>query len=149
MYHRCQEGVEEAVSAIILVGERAYELHDYPTAETTPENTVAPEPVYRDWPRVASPSYSIQVFMWWRIDIAARDLDLVNDMGFGWVKQRFAWRDIEDIQPGSYNWHNADEIVSLVEAKGLRLVAQYQLEPTRLKSLLLQGPRSLCPDNIA
>ena len=132
-------------SAIILVGERAYELHDYPAAETTPENTVAPEPVYRDWPRVASPSYSIQVFMWWRIDIAARDLDLVNEMGFGWVKQRFAWRDIEDIQPGSYNWHNADEIVSLVEAKGLRMVAlldqqPYWSQPADVSDRNLNGP---------
>lgn len=83
--------------------------------------------------------------MWWRIDTAARDLDLVNEMGFGWVKQRFAWRDIEDIQPGSYNWHNADQVVDLVEAKGLELVVlldhqPYWSQPSDVEDPSLNGP---------
>ena len=135
------------ISVTVLSGERAYELHPYYAAEPsqvgTPIASVAT--IYRDWPRVKSPSYSIQVFMWWRLDIAGRDLDLVKDMGFGWVKQRFAWRDIENIQPGSYNWHTADELVSLIEAKGLQLVAlldqqPYWSQPEDVQDPNLNGP---------
>ena len=59
-----------------------------PTPPPTATAIPVPTPVVRAWPQVASPSYSIQVFMWWRPDLGERDLGLVQDMGFGWVKSR-------------------------------------------------------------
>ena len=50
--------------------------------------------------------------MWWKEEIATRDLGLVREAGFKWVKQTFAWRDIE-IEHGRYDWSRADKVVSL------------------------------------
>jgi hypothetical protein len=54
-------------------------------------------------PYFSSPEYGIQAFMWWRPDIARRDLNRVQDLGFGWVKQSFAWRDIETLEKDKYD----------------------------------------------
>jgi len=70
-----------------------------------------------------SPEYGIQVFLWWTIDgkTADNDVRLVRDMGFGWVKQKFNWYDIE-LAPGEYDWQRADWIVTMVEKYGLKLL---------------------------
>jgi hypothetical protein len=67
--------------------------------------------------------------MWWRGDIAQRDLGLVQEMGFGWVKQSFAWRDVETLVKGSYDWWRPDQIVDLVEDAGLKMVARLDRQP--------------------
>jgi hypothetical protein len=77
----------------------------------------------------ASPEYGVQAFMWWRLDIAERDLALTQDLGFGWVKQSFAWRDIETIEKGKYDWYRSDVIVSLAEEAGLRLMGRIDRQP--------------------
>jgi hypothetical protein len=61
--------------------------------------------------RMESPEYGIQAFLWWRPELAERDLLLVKDMGFGWVKQTFAWRDIEGLGKGQFDWSHTDHIV--------------------------------------
>jgi hypothetical protein len=68
-------------------------------------------------------TYGIQTFLWWDETAAARDLDWVRLMVFSHVKQTFAW---EDIQPSRELWafERADEIVSEVERRGLRLIAR-------------------------
>ena len=104
-----------------------------PTATPLPAPTataiLVPTPVVRAWPQVASPSYSIQVFMWWRPDLGERDLGLVQDMGFGWVKQRFAWRDIEETAPGVFNWARPEQLVQLVQDRNLKLIALLDYPP--------------------
>ncbi len=40
-------------------------------------------------------------FLWWREEIADRDLDLMREAGFNWVKQTFAWETIEGAGRGS------------------------------------------------
>ena len=42
---------------------------------------------------MSSPDYGMQVFLFWQEEIADRDLQLVQDAGFPWVKQEFAWRE--------------------------------------------------------
>ncbi|MFW6183003.1 MAG: hypothetical protein ACOC8X_04335 [Chloroflexota bacterium] len=81
------------------------------------------------WRYFESPEYGVQAFMWWRPDVAQRDLGLIHDMGFGWVKQGFAWRDIETHEKGSYDWWKADNIVQQVEDAGLQLVARIDRQP--------------------
>lgn len=60
--------------------------------------------------RMNSPEYGIQAFLWWRPEIAERDLLMIKDMGFTWVKQTFAWRDIE-LEKGRFDWSHTDHIV--------------------------------------
>jgi hypothetical protein len=76
-----------------------------------------------------SPEYGVQAFMWWRPEIAQRDLGLVQDLGFGWVKQSFAWRDIETIEKGNYDWYRPDLIVEMVQEAGLKLLVRIDRQP--------------------
>ena len=113
---------------LFVSGERAYELQ-LPAPEPTPEPLVAPPPVIRDWPIVASPTHSIQVFLWWQLDVAVRDVDLVRDLGFTWVKQRIAWRDVEPAGKGFYDWFRPDFIMELVEHKDVDLIVLLDHQP--------------------
>jgi len=63
-------------------------------------------------PRVESPGFGFEAYLWWKEEIATRDLGLVRAAGFKWIKQTFAWRDIE-IEHGKYDWSRADKVVFL------------------------------------
>ena len=90
-----------------------------------------PAPTPTSWPRarLASPEYGMQVFVWWKPETARRDLNLVRDMGFTWVKQQFAWRDIEGAAKGHFSWELADEVVRRVNNRGLKLLARIDRQP--------------------
>ncbi|KKK56689.1 hypothetical protein LCGC14_3061990, partial [marine sediment metagenome] len=47
-----------------------------------------------------SPDFGGQAFLWWRPEIADRDLKLMNEAGVNWVKQAFAWETIEGAGKG-------------------------------------------------
>ncbi len=105
-----------------------------PTSETAvppSETPTPPSPTERPpvSPGMASPDYGIQAFLWWRPEVAHRDLGLVRDGGFTWVKQWFAWRDIEGSGKGQYDWAAADRIVDGAEEFGLKLIARVDHEP--------------------
>lgn len=78
---------------------------------------------------MASPDYGVQAFLWWRPEVAHRDLGLIRDAGFTWVKQWFAWRDIEGKGKGQYDWTTADRVVDQVEEFGLKLIVRVDHEP--------------------
>ena len=109
-----------------------------PTVEATPgtaappsDTPTPPSPTDRPpvSPGMASPDYGIQAFLWWRPEVAHRDLGLVRDGGFTWVKQWFAWRDIEGRGKGQYDWSAADRIVASAEEFGLKIIARVDHEP--------------------
>lgn len=52
----------------------------------------------------------MHAFLWWRPELAERDLITVINGGFGWVKQNFGWRDIEP-KKGQFDWSHTDHIV--------------------------------------
>ena len=58
-------------------------------------NTPAPTVTSYPRARVESPGYGFEAYLWWKPEVATRDLGLIRDAGFQWVKQTFAWRDIE------------------------------------------------------
>ena len=92
------------------------------TAEST---TPQPVPTVSNGPvQVKSPDYGAQAFLWWRPETADRDLGLMADAGFGWVKQWFAWQDIEGEAPGVFDWAVTDRIVDQVEKHGLKLLVR-------------------------
>ncbi|HRO25040.1 MAG TPA: beta-galactosidase, partial [Promineifilum sp.] len=84
------------------------------------------EPVVMSFP---SPDYGIHAFLWWKPDTALRDLGLINDMGFTWVKQKFPWREIEGIEKGKFDWYRTDYIVDQVEKAGLKLLVRLDRQP--------------------
>ncbi len=95
-------------------------------AEPAPVDLVGDEPVIQSF---NSPDYGIHVFMWWKPDTALRDLALVQEMGFTWVKQKFAWREIEGIEKGQYDWYRSDYIVDITEEAGLNLIVRLDRQP--------------------
>ncbi|MCP4539275.1 MAG: cellulase family glycosylhydrolase [Chloroflexi bacterium] len=99
-------------------------------------------PTPTSWPRVrmTSPEYGMQAFLWWNQETVARDLQLVQDAGFTWVKQHVSWRDIEGLSQGHYDWYFTDRIVDDVEQYGLDVLFRIDRQP--LWSLLAQDPRT-------
>lgn len=89
-------------------------------------------PAMPQWPalrRVESPGYGFEAYLWWKPEIATRDLGLIREAGFKWVKQTFAWRDIE-IEKGKYDWSRADDVVFLTtEVFTRNLIVRLDREP--------------------
>jgi hypothetical protein len=79
---------------------------------------------------MASPEYGIQAFLWWHVTdkTGRRDASLVKGMGFGWLKQQFAWRDISNVR-GDYAWDRTDKIVEMAEELGLKLLVRLDHQP--------------------
>lgn len=78
---------------------------------------------------VPSPSPAIHTSLWWNEQIAQRDLDLVEQMGFHWIKQKFPWREIETLQKGDFDWWRTDRIVADAEARGLSMIVRLDRQP--------------------
>ncbi len=97
-----------------------------PTPTALPTNLMSSEPVVQGFD---SPSYGIHTALWWRPEIVQRDLDLVVEMGFTYVKQKFPWRDIEGQVKGQYDWYRPDLIVDMAEERGLKLVVRLDQQP--------------------
>ena len=53
----------------------------------------------------------------------------MQDLGFQWVKQNIAWRDIESQQKGRYEWELADNVVRRVGKRGLKLIVRIDRQP--------------------
>lgn len=79
-------------------------------------------------PPFTSLTYGVHAFLWWDTSKASLFLDWTRLMVFSHVKQVFAWEDFEH-RRGEWNFTRADEIVSEVEQKGLKLVARLSDAP--------------------
>lgn len=110
------------LNLIILIGQTVSIARD-------PEQLEAPSPEPEVKQLVPSPSPAIHTELWWNLQIAQRDLDLVQQMGFRWVKQSFPWREIETFKKGEYGWVQADRIVDNVEKRGLFLIVRLDRQP--------------------
>lgn len=96
----------------------------------TPVPTPTPLPIPPPKPlKMNSPEYGAQAFLWWRPETADRDLGLMKDAGLTWVKQQFAWRDIEGAAKGKFDWDNADQAVYFSNAKGIDILARVDNAP--------------------
>lgn len=105
-----------------------------PTASPTPAGpeataTATAEPTPDPRHLFDSPEYGIQTFLFWEPEIAKDRLQLVEEMGFGWVKQGFAWRDIEPFEGAEPDWWKPDRVVEQVEAAGLKLLVRIDRQP--------------------
>lgn len=106
-----------------------------PSKKPTPlpddfEPTATPPPLpAKKSAHLNSPEYSIQIFGWYRPEIADRDMNQIKDMGFGWIKQQFAWRDIEGAAKGAFDWSRSDEVIYQANVKGLDVLARMDNAP--------------------
>lgn len=76
-----------------------------------------------------SPDFGGQAFLWWKEEIADRDLKLMEDAAFNWVKQTFAWETIETTGKGQFDWARADRVVQHVRDHNLKLLARLSSDP--------------------
>ncbi len=76
-----------------------------------------------------SPDFGGQAFLWWREEVAHRDLDLMKDANFNWVKQTFAWETIEAPVKGQFDWTIADRVVQQADESDLKLLARLSSDP--------------------
>ena len=103
-----------------------------PPVEIVINGTAVPtsEPIRPPGQLFNSPEYGVHLSQWWHVDdILPRDLELVQEMGFGWVKQVFAWRDIEGDEKGHFNWYRPDRIVDQANEANLNLLVRIDHQP--------------------
>jgi len=75
-------------------------------------------------PPFESIAYGVQPFLWWDDGWSAgKNMDWVLMMQFTWVKQIFAWEDLE-LEPGVWDWSRADFIVDELESRDIGIVAR-------------------------
>jgi polysaccharide biosynthesis protein PslG len=104
------------------------------TRSPSPTPTSTPRPVARrdhaPMAEMRSPDYAVNTFLWSGSDLAGRDLSLVEDAGFRWVRQRFDWTAIE-AQQGEFDWQESDRVVQQVNDQGLSLLALLTMDHGR------------------
>jgi hypothetical protein len=76
-----------------------------------------------------SPEYGVQAFLWWRPEVASRDLQVIREAGFTWCKVNFAWRDIEGASKGAFDWSRTDRIVEQANHEGIDLMVRVDHQP--------------------
>ncbi len=98
-----------------------------PMPETPAPTATVPMPEPKPL-RMNSPEYGMQAFLWWRPEVASRDVQIIRDAGFGWVKVNFGWREIE-LAKGQFDWSHTDHIVEMANAEGLDLLVRIDYQP--------------------
>ena len=107
-----------------------------PTAEeeqpaTLPQETEQPAESGFLPATMESPDFGTQAFLWWRPEVAERDLNLIREGGFHWVKQTFAWENIEGAGKGHLDWSFSDRVVQQVNESNLKLLARISTDPQK------------------
>ena len=103
---------------------------EQPAAETQPGTIqLVDDSPQQAGPLMTSPDYGIHAFLYWRPEVAERDLQLIEDAGFAWVKQEFPWREIEGASKGIFNWDNTDRMLDQIEKHNLKVLARVGVQP--------------------
>ena len=95
----------------------------------------APPPTPTAWPRprLQTPEYGMQAFVWWSdAAVVERDVRLVADAGFGWIKQNVGWRDVEKfegLEIEHWDWALADRVVDYAEQYDLNVLFRLDHQP--------------------
>ncbi len=106
------------------------EANPGPESAPEPAQPAAVAPVINNAPvTMTSPDYGMQAFLFWQAEIADRDLKLIEDAGFHWVKQEFAWREIEPVNKGEFDWSRTDRIMDQVDAHNLKVIVRLGVQP--------------------
>jgi hypothetical protein len=115
----------------------------------SPTATPLPSPTPTSWPRprLNTPEYGMHVFLWWSPDvIVERDVRLVAEAGFGWLKQNLGWRDVEKYEglaPKDWDWVLADRVVYYAEQYHLNVLLRLDHQPLWVGEWNNGPPRNL------
>ncbi|HEV2124050.1 MAG TPA: hypothetical protein VGW38_14895, partial [Chloroflexota bacterium] len=90
--------------------------------ETAVVDAVAPEA-----PAVPTFAYGMQAHLYYQ-DVPGT-LGLVQDAGFGWVKQQVRWSAVE-IEPGRYDWAPLDQLAEHAAARGVKVLFSVVTSPS-------------------
>ncbi len=146
----CGDGNEEPTATPAPIGESNAAPTDTPVpqpATDTPE-LATPTPQLPETPTptgeseqpveggflpatMESPDFGTQAFLWWRPEVASRDLNLIGEAGFHWVKQTFSWETIEGFGKGHLDWSFSDRVVQQVNDTNLKLLARVSIDPQK------------------
>lgn len=99
-----------------------------PPTETPGPTPMPPVPPSKPL-RMNPPEYGMQAFLWWRPEVASRDMGMIKEAGFGWVKQNIGWREVEGAAKGSFDWSRVDWIVAECNKLGLDLLVRIDHQP--------------------
>ncbi|MBN1486021.1 MAG: hypothetical protein JW981_00180 [Anaerolineae bacterium] len=118
----------------LLLAVAGWGISVQPATDPTP----TPSPTPTRWPldvQLNSPGYGVNINIWWD-EWAAKGSEgregiwqRVEEAGFTWVKQHLAWRDVEGIEKGHYDWWTPDRVVAEAEATGVNLVFRIDRPP--------------------
>lgn len=89
----------------------------------------------------------MHVFVWWSDDaIVERDIRLVADAGFGWLKQNVGWRDVEKyegLDPEHWDWALADRVIEQAERFNIGVLYRLDHQPVWTGGWANGPPRNL------
>ncbi len=94
-----------------------------PAATATNKPNPAPATI-----KLKSPEYGMQAFLWYKPEVASRDVQMVKQAGFGWIKQNVGWRDVEPSK-GQYLWGPLDDIAKWMGEQQLNLIVRIDRQP--------------------
>ena len=77
--------------------------------------------------QAASPEYGMNVFIWGEANTTQRDIDRLRELGFGWQKTLFQWREIEGQGKGRFDWREADRVVAATTGAGIKIARPHRL----------------------
>jgi hypothetical protein len=101
-----------------------------PLAPTVPSPTSPPVPAATPTPEpLLSPDYGVHMFIYGQPSTTQRDLRLATDAGFRWQKSLFQWRAIEGAGKGQFDWTEADRVVRMSAAAGVKIIARLDFQP--------------------
>ncbi|NIN68187.1 MAG: LysM peptidoglycan-binding domain-containing protein [Anaerolineae bacterium] len=111
-----------------------------------PGPTVSPTPTAKPGPApgTKTPEYGVHTFMWWNGEHRDRDAQLAKDAGVTWVKEVFPWKNIEGAGKGIFDWSVADQLVQILNDRGLKIIARVDFQPIWARA---DGANNGPPDN--
>ena len=113
-------------------------------------NTTRPAPQTDDFAAVAHAGVNpmgINTFLQQEVEPAKREkqMQMISDAGFGWIRQEFTWEDIEIHGKGDFEdrrndphrsaWDKYDHIVDLAEAYDVEIIARLSNPPAWTRAL--------------
>ena len=105
-----------------------------PLAGSRPATARTPAPL----PLAAVNPYGVNVFLHKEVDPWKKEktLQMIQEGGIGWIKQQFPWAELEfkkgvywDDRNAKSSWAKFDEIISLAERYGVRVIARLDRPP--------------------
>lgn len=115
-----------ALAALTVACQPAAPAVSRPPAPT-PAATPAPAMLTAAQIGVADPG--LEVSLWGDPAGISGQLQLAQEAGAVWIKQRFEWRNIEPTARGRFVWAESDRIVDAVNASGLKLIVRLDSQP--------------------